>query len=109
MTKVFPILLLCLITSISYADRFWTANLNNWHLFLNNGVGYVTSSSLPDTCSHNRAQINFTDDNYAKAIWAYILAASKTGEELSIVLDHDQTAPADTITCIVLSANASKT
>lgn len=104
--RFFAILLLSLTSSISYAERFWTNDLVSWHLNLNNGVGYVTSSSFPDECKHNRAQINFSDDNYFKAIWSYLLAASKTGEKLRVVLDHDRSAVADTITCVILSADA---
>jgi len=97
---------LILIASNSYAGRFWTGDLEGWHLNLNNGVAYVTSVSFPDECTYNRAQINFSEDNYVKAIWSYILAASKTGEKLRVVLDHDQGAAPDTITCVILSADA---
>lgn len=99
-------LLLSIFSSSVFATRFWTTELDNWHLTLNNGVAYVTSATFPEQCKYNRAQINFSDDNYVKALWSYILAASKTGEKLSVVLDHDRNAAADTVTCVILSANA---
>jgi hypothetical protein len=101
--------IMSLLSTGALAERFWTENLVGWHYYLNNGVGYVTSTSFPDECSYNRAQINFhPDDEYIKNIAAYILAASKTGENLKVVLDHNRSASADSITCIILSANATK-
>jgi hypothetical protein len=100
---------ICLISTATFADRFWTQDLVDWHYYLNNGVGYVTSTSFPDECSYSRAQINFSsDDEYMKNIAAYILAASKTGEKLKVVLDHDRGASTDSIVCVILSANATK-
>lgn len=92
------------ISSSSFAERFWTGNLESWRLQLNNGVAYVSSTSFPSECKYNRAQLNFTDNDYTRALWSYILAASKTGEALEVVLDHDRGAQADTVTCAIHSA-----
>ena len=43
-----------------------------------------------------------------KHIAAYILAVSKTGEKLKVVLDHAQAAATDSIVCVIVSANATK-
>ena len=105
--KTFIFSIICLISAAASADRFWTQDLVDWHYYLNNGVGYVTSGSFPDECSYNRAQINFSsDDEYMRNIAAYILAASKTGEKLTVVLDHNRSATTDSIVCVILSANA---
>jgi hypothetical protein len=98
-----------LFSSSSLAERFWTVDLVDWHYYLNNGAGYVSSQSFPEQCAYNRAQINFDPNSeYMKNIAAYILAASKTGEKLKVVLDHDRSAPADSVVCVILSANATK-
>lgn len=111
MNKLFVVALLTLISSTSFASRFWTGDLEGWTFYLNNGVAYVSSSSFPAECTYDRAQINFPSepydafDEYMKGIFAYILAASKTGDKLKVVLDHDRSAPADSITCVILSAD----
>lgn len=98
-----------LVSGSVHAERFWTNTLEGWIYYLNNGVGYISSTSFPNECTYNRAQINFnSEDEYMKNIAAYVLAASKTGEKLAVVLDHDRSASADSITCVVLSAKASK-
>lgn len=107
MLKTLLTLSLCLTMFSSHAGRFWTSYLDNWHLYLNNGVAYVSSSSFPEQCKHGRAQINFSDSEYVKAMWSYTLAASKTGEKLRVVLDFDQNAAADSIDCIIFSVDAS--
>ncbi len=106
MNKILITFILVFLSASSFAGRFWTGDLVGWHFYLNNGVGYVSSASFPDECTYNRAQINFSSDEYMKMIAAYILAASKTGEKLTVVLDHDQSSSADTVTCVILSANA---
>lgn len=106
MYKIFAILMLSLITSTSFAGRFWTGELAGWTLYLNNGVAYVMSGSMPSECSYDRAQLNFSDDPYNKALWSYLLAASKTGDKLLVVLDHDQGAAVDSVTCVIHSAKA---
>ncbi|MCP4490419.1 MAG: hypothetical protein GY820_24330 [Gammaproteobacteria bacterium] len=107
--KVVTFSFLCLFSTVSFAERFWTVDLVDWYYYLNNGVGYVTSQSFPDECTYNRAQINFSSsDEYMRNIAAYILASSKTGEKLRVVLDHDRSSSIDSIACVVLSARASK-
>lgn len=108
MKKLAAVLMFGLMASSAFAGRFWTSDLVDWHYYLNNGVGYVSSASFPAECTYNRAQINFSADEYMKAISAYVLAASKTGDKLTVVLDHDQSAADDSITCVILSANATK-
>ena len=105
MKEIITFLFLSLIANSAFAGRFWTGHMDDWHLQLNNGVAYVSSTSFPEQCTYNRAQINFSNDEYVKALWSYILAASKTKEKLSVVLDHDQGAPANSITCVILSAD----
>lgn len=97
-----------LISLPSQAARFWTGDLQDWQLSLNNGVAYVTSPSLPTECKYSRAQLEFSDSEYNKAMWSYLLAASKTNEKLKVVLDHDQNAAAGTVTCVIHSASATK-
>ncbi len=113
MNKILALILLSIFSVSSFAGRFWTGDLGSWTLYLNNNVAYVTSTAFPDECTYNRAQINFPSepfdayDEYMKGIFAYILAASKTGESLKVVLDHDQGSSADTVTCVILSAQSS--
>lgn len=100
----FIIVVIAFISFNAVSERFWTSELTNWKYFLNNGVGYVQSSEFPTECAYDRAQINFSSTSeYMKNIAAYILAASKTGESIRVVLDHDTNAPDDTITCVILS------
>ena len=105
MLRVVLIVLLSFFAASSYATRFWTTDLTDWTLHLNNSAAYVTSSSLPEQCKFGRAQIEFSTNLYDQAIWQYVLAASKSVDNLRVVLDHDQNATAQSITCVVLSAS----
>lgn len=87
------------------ATRFWTVFMDDWHLQLNNRKIYVESSMLPDECVYDRAELTLDGTDYNNALWAYILAASKTGEKLRVVLDHDMNAEPDTVVCVLLSAD----
>jgi len=106
MSKYLLAIFLSIVSLSTHAQRFWTQDLGEWHLSLNNGVAYINSPNFPDECKYDRAQINFSNDEYVKALWSYVLAASKTKEKLKVVLDHDQSAGADTIVCVILSADA---
>jgi len=109
MNKLISTLILTFLAQNANAQRFWTQDLEGWHLYLNNGVAYVHSVSFPKECTYDRAQLNFNNSNkYYDALWAYLLAASKTGEKLKVVLDHDRSSEEDTVTCVILSAEATK-
>jgi len=96
------------LSSVAIADRFWTDELQDWRLYFNNGVVYVTSTSFPEQCNHNRAQMSIDGDAYKNAMFSYILAASKSGDKLKVVLDIDRSQGPDTYTCVLLSAMAYK-
>ncbi|KZZ35852.1 MULTISPECIES: hypothetical protein [unclassified Oleiphilus] len=106
--KVAVLIMLTCVSFGAYAERFWTNELVDWHFHLNNGTSYVTSPAFPEECKYSRAQIDIAGDEYKKAMWSYILAASKAGEKLQVVLDHDRSASADSIVCRILSADARK-
>jgi hypothetical protein len=108
MKKVIAFLTLSLLSTSVFATRFWTNDLTDWQVYLNNGVVYVSSPAFPDQCTYDRAQIKLSSDEYVKALWTYILAASKTNEKLSVVLDHDRNSGPNTVTCVILSAFAKK-
>lgn len=106
MNKLVIGLALCilLIASNSFASIFWTATLQNWTIYVNNSVVYVSASNMPSNCSYQRAQINTSADfpysqQNNKDLYAYILSASITGKSLSVVVD-------DIGTCSIYGANA---
>ncbi len=86
------------------AQRFWTNTLTDWRLSLNNGEAYVHSSAFPPECKYNRARLIFDGKDYTNALWSYLLVASKTGESIQVVLDHERSAPEDSVTCRIYSA-----
>jgi hypothetical protein len=108
MKKIALLISLSLLSVSASASRFWTNDLVDWKLYLNNGVVYVQSTAFPEECTYDRAQIKLSSDEYVKALWTYILAASKTNEKLTVVLDHDRNLGPDTVTCVILSAQATK-
>ncbi len=104
MKKLVIATMLVAASTSSFAGRFWTGDLGDWKLSLNNGVAYINSTAFPAECKYNRAQINFDGTEYTKALWSYVLAASKAGNNIEVVLDHDRNSGADTVTCRIYSA-----
>lgn len=92
-----------LCASNSFAGIFWTAPLQNWNIYVNNGVIYVSATNMPANCSYQRAQIDTTSNfplsqQNNKDLYAYILSSSLTSKPLTIVVDSDVT------TCTVWGA-----
>lgn len=85
------LLLTLLVAQTSAATRYWPGTLNNWKVYLNNGVAYITSSEIADHCTYDRAQINMSGTEFDKALYAYALAAQAKGKKLDYVVDDTQT------------------
>lgn len=91
--------------SNALATIVWTAPLQNWNIYVNNSVVYVSANNMPANCSYQRAQIN-TSSNFPysqhnnKDLYAYILSASLANKSLTIVVEDN--AP----DCTIYGANA---
>ncbi|MDM8567927.1 hypothetical protein QUF50_00135 [Thiotrichales bacterium HSG1] len=85
-------LLSCLIPLPTFATSYWTPMLQNWNLYLDNGVAYVNAYNMPSHCIHRRAEIEITtDDKYQNFLFDFTLAMYQLRRQLKIVIDNDQT------------------
>ena len=85
------LLLVVFVSQSGFAGRYWPEKLNDWHIYLNNGVAYIRSPDMAEHCTYDRAQINMTGTEFDKALYAYALSAFAKGKKLEYVVDSDQT------------------
>ncbi|PHR54844.1 MAG: hypothetical protein COA47_14865 [Robiginitomaculum sp.] len=85
------IILIVILPVNAFATVIWTNQLTDWLLYMDNGVVYVKSDSLPSNCSYARAQIIMDNTAYNNALYAYILSAYKTGKPIRVVTDNATT------------------
>ena len=99
MKKIIFILVLNVLlfaASNAFAGRYWTDNLQDWNLYVNNGVIYLAATNMPSHCSYSRAQIDTNSSNGGfsqqnnKDLYAYLLTASIAGKSMRIVVSSDQ-------------------
>lgn len=87
------------------AEAYWSPALDNWILYLDNGVVYVGASNMPAHCANSRAQIEPSSQiytaTYERDLYAYVMAAYAAGKPLALVLHDDES------TCKVYGAKDS--
>ena len=85
-----------------YAGKYWHSLGDSWKVYFDNGQTYISSTNIPSHCAHSRAQMDrnyYSDAEYYKNMYAYILSGTVTGKKLSIVLESTQS------TCEFFGAN----
>lgn len=95
--------LAALLPAAAFATKVWVGPLANWSLYLDNGVAYVLSTSIPSNCSYSRAQIAtgaplLGSATYARDLYAFVLASYEASKSLNIVIETTET------TCSVYGA-----
>ncbi len=97
MNKIFILTLVLLSSLNAHAGRTWTDSLSDWSVYMDNGVTYVRSGSMPSACAHDRAQIDTSSEitygtttyseSHFRDMYAFILMSYASSKELYIVTD----------------------
>ena len=76
------------------AGKTWTDKLEDWSIYIDNGVVYIHSGSMPAGCSHDRAQIDTSStiksETNQRDIYSFALMSYASGKDLYIVTDESE-------------------